>query len=113
MQQMIDVPGEALIANGWFAAKRPALMGEDADITLDLNTLRKDMMSAVATGALAGTAMPLSTSMPPDRVVGRGGVHGWGDKDIGEPARFFREHMGQASGETVRAMPETPAPPHA
>ena len=22
-------------------------------------------------------------------------AHGWGDKDIGELAKFFREHMGQ------------------
>ena len=43
MQQMIDVLGEAPTANGWFAAKKSLLMGEPADVTLDLKTLRKDM----------------------------------------------------------------------
>jgi 3-hydroxyisobutyrate dehydrogenase len=93
MQQMIDVLGEAPTANGWFAAKKGLLMGEDADITLDLKTLRKDMMSVVATGALAGTAMPLSTSVL--TALSAAVAQGWGDKDIGELARFFREHMGQ------------------
>ena len=95
MQQMIDVLGEAPTANGWFAAKKGLLMGEDADITLDLKTLRKDMMSVVATGALAGTAMPLSTSVL--TALSAAVAQGWGDKDIGELARFFREHMGQSS----------------
>ena len=94
MQQMIDVLGEAPTANGWFAAKKGLLMGEDADITLDLKTLRKDMMSVVATGALAGTAMPLSTSVL--TALSAAVAQGWGDKDIGELARFFREQMGQA-----------------
>ena len=93
LQQMIDVLGEAPTANGWFAAKKGLLMGEDADVTLDLKTLRKDMMSAVATGALSGTAMPLSTGVL--TALSAAVAHGWGDKDIGELARFFREHMGQ------------------
>jgi len=93
MQQMIDVLGEAPTANSWFAAKKGLLMGEDAGITLDLKTLRKDMMSAVATGALSGTAMPLSTGVL--TALSAAVAQGWGDKDIGELARFFREHMGQ------------------
>jgi hypothetical protein len=51
------------------------------------------MMSAVATGALAGTAMPLSTGVL--TALSAAVAQGWGDKDIGELARFFREHMGQ------------------
>jgi 3-hydroxyisobutyrate dehydrogenase-like beta-hydroxyacid dehydrogenase len=96
MQQMIDVLGEAPTANGWFAAKKGLLMGEDADITLDLKTLRKDMMSVVATGALAGTGLPLSTSVL--TALSAAVAQGWGDKDIGELAKFFREHMGQRFG---------------
>ena len=68
-------------------------MGEDADITLDLKTLRKDIMSAVATGALAGTGMPLSAGVLDS--LSAAVAQGWGDKDIGELARFFRDHMGQ------------------
>jgi len=96
MQQMIDVLGEAPTANGWFNAKKKLLMGEPDDVTLDLKTLRKDIMSAVATGALAGTAMPLSSGVL--TALSAAVAQGWGDKDIGELARFFREQMGQTLG---------------
>lgn len=93
LQQMLDVLAEAPTANGWFNAKKKLLAGEPDDVTLDLKTLRKDMMSAVATGALSGTAMPLSTGVL--TALSAAVAHGWGDRDIGELARFFREHMGQ------------------
>jgi 3-hydroxyisobutyrate dehydrogenase-like beta-hydroxyacid dehydrogenase len=93
LQQMLDVLGEAPTANGWFAAKKGLLAGEPADVTLDLKTLRKDIMSAVATGALSGTGMPLSAGVLSS--LSAAVAQGWGDKDIGELARFFREHMGQ------------------
>jgi 3-hydroxyisobutyrate dehydrogenase len=93
LQQMLDVLAEAPTANGWFTAKKKLLAGEPDDVTLDLKTLRKDMMSAVATGALAGTAMPLSAGVL--TALSAAVAQGWGDKDIGELARFFREHMGQ------------------
>jgi 3-hydroxyisobutyrate dehydrogenase len=93
LQQMLDVLGEAPTANGWLASKRGLLLGEPADITLDLKTLRKDIMSAVATGAIDGTGMPLSASVL--TTLSAAVAQGWGDKDIGELARFFREHMGQ------------------
>jgi 3-hydroxyisobutyrate dehydrogenase len=93
LQQMLDVLAEAPTANGWFNANKTLLAGEPDDVTLDLKTLRKDMMSAVATGALSGTAMPLSTGVL--TALSAAVAHGWGDRDIGELARFFREHMGQ------------------
>ena len=93
LQQMLDVLSEAPTANGWFASKKGLLAGEPADVTLDLKTLRKDIMSAVATGALSGTGMPLSSGVLAS--LSSAVAHGWGNKDIGELARFFREHMGQ------------------
>src|SRR5436190_107395 len=93
MPQMIEVLGDAPTANGWFAAKKKLLLGGPDDITLDLKTLRKDMLSAVATGALSGTGMPLSAGVL--TALSAAVAQGWGDKDIGELARFFREHMGQ------------------
>jgi 3-hydroxyisobutyrate dehydrogenase-like beta-hydroxyacid dehydrogenase len=93
MEQMIGVLSEAPTANAWLAAKKGLLMGEPDDITLDLKTLRKDMMSVVATAALDGTAMPLSTGVL--TALSAAVAQGWGDKDIGELAKFFREHMGQ------------------
>jgi 3-hydroxyisobutyrate dehydrogenase len=93
MQQMLDVLSDAPTANGWLASKKGLLMGEPADVTLDLKTLRKDIMSAVATGTLNGTGMPLSSGVLAS--LSAAVAQGWGDKDIGELARFFREHMGQ------------------
>jgi 3-hydroxyisobutyrate dehydrogenase-like beta-hydroxyacid dehydrogenase len=90
---MLDVLSEAPTANGWLASKKGLLMGEPADVTLDLKTLRKDIMSAVATGALSGTGMPLSAGVLAS--LSAAVAQGFGDKDIGELARFFREHMGQ------------------
>jgi 3-hydroxyisobutyrate dehydrogenase-like beta-hydroxyacid dehydrogenase len=93
LEQMLDILGEAPTANGWFAAKKGALKGEPADITLDLKTLRKDIMSAVATGTLGGTPMPLSAGVLDS--LSAAVAHGFGDRDIGDLAKFFREHMGQ------------------
>ena len=73
LQQMLDVLGEAPTANGWFAAKKKLLAGEPADVTLDLKTLRKDMMSAVATGR-ARRHRHAAVGRRADRAVGRGGA---------------------------------------
>ncbi len=91
--QMLDVLSEAPTANGWLAAKKGALNGEPADTTLDLKTMRKDIMSMVATGALNGTGLPLTSGML--AAFSAAVAQGWGDKDIGELPKFFREHMGQ------------------
>jgi 3-hydroxyisobutyrate dehydrogenase len=91
LQQMLDVLSEAPTANGWLAQKKGLLLVEDADITLDLKTLRKDIMSVVATGALDGAGLPLSSAML--TALSAAVAQGWGDKDIGELPRFFREHM--------------------
>ena len=57
---MLDVLEEAPTATGWLQSKIPVLLGAPADVTLDIRTMRKDIMSAVATGALSGVPMPLS-----------------------------------------------------
>lgn len=93
LDQMLEVLSEAPTANGWLASKKGLLMGEPADITLDLKTMRKDILSAVATGALNGTGMPLSSGVLAS--LSAAVAQGWGDKDIGELAKFFRENMGQ------------------
>jgi 3-hydroxyisobutyrate dehydrogenase-like beta-hydroxyacid dehydrogenase len=93
LKQMLDVLGEAPTANGWLAAKKGLLMGEPADVTLDLKTLRKDIMSAVATGTTDGIGLPLSAGVL--TTLSAAVAQGWGDKDIGELARFFRDRMGQ------------------
>jgi 3-hydroxyisobutyrate dehydrogenase len=93
LKQMLDIMSEAPTANGWFASKKGALKGEPADVTLDLKTMRKDIMSMVATGAVNGMPMPLSSGMLAS--FSAAVAQGWGDEDIGELAKFFRENMGQ------------------
>jgi len=91
LDQMLDVLKEAPTATGWLNAKIPVLKGEPADVTLDLRTLRKDLMSAVATGAASGVPMPVAagTLTALSAAVGAGA----GDGDLAELARFMREHM--------------------
>ena len=93
LEQMLDIMSEAPTANGWFAGKKGALKGDPADVTLDLKTMRKDIMSMVATGAVNGMPMPLSAGMLAS--FSAAVAQGWGDKDIGDLAKFFRENMGQ------------------
>jgi hypothetical protein len=50
-------------------------------------------MSVVATAAVGGTGMPLSSGVLAS--FSAAAANGWGDKDIGDLAKFFREHMGQ------------------
>ena len=49
---MVDVLQESATACGWLKSKADVLKGNSGDMTLDIRTLRKDIMSAVATGAL-------------------------------------------------------------
>ena len=93
LKQMLDVLGEAMTANTWLARKKGLLLGEPDDITLDIRTLRKDVMSALATGALHGAGLPVTAGALAS--LSAAVAQGWGDKDVGELARFFREQMGQ------------------
>jgi 3-hydroxyisobutyrate dehydrogenase-like beta-hydroxyacid dehydrogenase len=93
LRQMLDVLGEAMTANSWLARKKGLLLGGADDITLDIRTLRKDVMSAVATGALDGAGLPVAAGALAS--LSAAVAKGWGDRDVGELVRFFREEMGQ------------------
>jgi 3-hydroxyisobutyrate dehydrogenase len=97
LDQMLDVLKEAPTATGWLAAKIPVLKGEKADITLDLVTLRKDLMSAVATGAATGVAMPVAAGTL--AALSAAVAAGAGRGDLAELARFVREQMVQRDGD--------------
>ena len=58
---MLRVLLEAPTSNGWLKSKMKALQGEKADTSLDIETLRKDVVDAVATGAAAFIASPRTT----------------------------------------------------
>jgi len=91
LDQMLDVLREAPTATNWLAAKIPVLRGEQADVSLDLRTLRKDLMSAVATGAASGVPTPVAAgALTSLSAAVAGGV---GERDLAELARFVREHM--------------------
>jgi 3-hydroxyisobutyrate dehydrogenase-like beta-hydroxyacid dehydrogenase len=93
LAQMLDVLKEAPTATGWLQSKIPVLLGGKADVTLDIRTMRKDIMSAVATGALSGVPMPLGAGTLASFSAAVAG--GAGDGDLAELAQFVRERMPQ------------------
>jgi 3-hydroxyisobutyrate dehydrogenase len=88
---MVDVLQESATACGWLKSKADVLKGGKADITLDIRTLRKDIMSAIATGALTGVPMPLSAGTLASLSAAVDGEYG--DGDLAELPKFYREAM--------------------
>jgi 3-hydroxyisobutyrate dehydrogenase len=88
---MVDVLQESATATGWLKAKAGVLKGDTGDMTLDIRTLRKDIMSAVATGALTGVPMPLAAGTLASLSAAVDGDYG--DGDLAELPKFFREAM--------------------
>ena len=91
LEQMLDIFAEAPTASPWLKGKVGVLKGEPSDITLDIRTMRKDVMSAIATGARNGVAMPATSGTLASLSAAVAG--GWGDKDLAEVPRYFREFM--------------------
>ena len=91
IEQMLDVLKEAPTATGWLHSKIPVLLGGASEVTLDIRTMRKDIMSAVATGALSGIPMPLSAGTLASFSAAVAG--GAGDGDLADLAKFMRERM--------------------
>ncbi len=93
VDQMLDVLKEAPYASRWLESKVGILKGERPDMTLDIRTLRKDIMSAVATGALSGVPMPLSAGTLASLSAAVANGHGAGD--LAELPKFLRDSMVQ------------------
>jgi 3-hydroxyisobutyrate dehydrogenase len=91
LRQMLDALCESATATGWLKAKAGVLQGENAEMTLDIRTLRKDMMSAVAIGALTGVPMPLTAGTLASLSAAVEGDYG--NRDIAELPKFFRDAM--------------------
>ena len=91
LDQMLDVLQEAPYASGWMKSKIGVMKGEKPEMTLDIRTLRKDIMSAVATGALSGVPMPLSSGTLAS--LSAAVANGYGQGDLGEMPKFLRETM--------------------
>jgi 3-hydroxyisobutyrate dehydrogenase len=93
VDQMLGILSDAVTATPWLKGKLPVLRGEPSDITLDIRTMRKDVLSAIATGARNGVAMPATSGALASLAAAVAG--GWGEKDLAEVPRFFREFMQQ------------------
>jgi 3-hydroxyisobutyrate dehydrogenase-like beta-hydroxyacid dehydrogenase len=91
LEQMLEILSDAVTATPWLKGKLPVLKGLPSDITLDIRTMRKDVMSAIATGARNGVAMPATSGALASLSAAVAG--GWGEKDLAEVPRFFREFM--------------------
>ena len=91
LDAMIDALQESATACGWLKAKAGVLRGDDAEMTLDIRTLRKDLMSAVATGALGGVPMPLTSGAL--AALSAAVQSDYATCDIAELPQFFRESM--------------------
>lgn len=91
LDRMLDVIAEAPYASFWLKAKLGVLKGDKAEMSLDIRTLRKDIMSAVATGALNGVPMPLSAGTLAS--LSAAVAAGYGGSDLGELPKFVRENM--------------------
>jgi 3-hydroxyisobutyrate dehydrogenase len=93
LEQMVDVLQETATTSGWLKVKADVLKGGEGDMTLDIRTLRKDMVSAVATGALGGVPMPLTAATLAS--LSSAVADDYGAADIAELPKFFREAMPQ------------------
>jgi 3-hydroxyisobutyrate dehydrogenase len=91
LDQMLDIFSDAVTATPWLKGKLPVLRGEPSDITLDIRTMRKDVLSAIATGARNGVAMPATSGALASLAAAVAG--GWGENDLAEVPRFFRDFM--------------------
>jgi 3-hydroxyisobutyrate dehydrogenase-like beta-hydroxyacid dehydrogenase len=93
LERMIEVIGGSITATPWFQAKKPVLLGGQDDTTLDIRTLRKDILSVVATAALGGVPAPAAaiTAAGLSAAVQAGA----GGKDIAELVAFLREALPQ------------------
>jgi 3-hydroxyisobutyrate dehydrogenase-like beta-hydroxyacid dehydrogenase len=91
LDAMIDALQESATACGWLKAKAGVLRGDEAEMTLDIRTLRKDLMSAVATGALTGVPMPLTSGAL--AALSAAVESDYAGRDIAELPQFFRDAM--------------------
>ena len=91
LDQMLEVLQLAPYASGWLKSKIEVLKGGQGDVSLDIRTLRKDLMSVVATGALSGVPMPLAAGTL--AALSAAVAADYGDGDLAELPKFLREEM--------------------
>jgi len=89
LEQLIEVIGGSINATPWFQFKKPALLGQDSPMTLDLRTLRKDLFSvaAAASAAEVPTPVAITTAASLSAAVSAG----LGGQDCAELVAFLRQ----------------------
>ena len=87
---VLDILGESPTVSPFLKGKLAVLRGEPTDVTLDIRTLCKDVMSAVATGATNGVGLPAAASVL--NCLSAAVAAGWGEKDLAEAPAWFREN---------------------
>jgi len=91
LDAMLEALQESATASPWLKAKAGVLRGEYAEMTLDIRTLRKDIMSVVTTGALTGVPTPLASGAL--AALSAAAATDYGGRDIAELPQFFRQAM--------------------
>ena len=90
---MLEVLRLAPTSNAWLEAKSDGLLGGPSTTSLDLVTLRKDVMSALAAGADRGVVMPMTAATL--SAFSAAVASGWERRDCAELIAFFQQHMHQ------------------
>jgi 3-hydroxyisobutyrate dehydrogenase len=93
VERMIEVIGNSITATPWFQAKKPVLMGGHDETTLDIRTLRKDILSVVASAAVMGVPLPAASATAAG--MSAAVQAGEGRKDIAELVGFLRRTLPQ------------------
>jgi 3-hydroxyisobutyrate dehydrogenase-like beta-hydroxyacid dehydrogenase len=92
VDQILDIFGEMPIASPWLKGKVDILKGGPVtQKSLDIMAMRKDALSAIATGAIHGVPMP--ATMGAATSLSAACAAGWGDRDLAELVRYFQENM--------------------
>lgn len=90
-ETLLDLFAEGPMATKWLDLKRPFFLGEDGPPSLDIRSLRKDVMAAVATGADLGVPMPGAAATL--ATLSAAVAQGEGTADLARMVRFFQDHM--------------------
>ncbi len=93
LERILEILQESPVASPWLKTKLPILGGGSGDMSLDIRSVRKDVMAALAAGAELGVVMPGAAGVL--AALSAAVAYGMGERDLAEHARFFREQMVQ------------------
>lgn len=90
---MLDALMEGAFASPWLKAKTEQFKGVKGDTTLDVKSIRKDLMSALATGSAVGVPMPATAGALASASAAV--AQGLSDEDCAVIPVFYRQFMVQ------------------